>query len=143
MHLVADASALVGELLRARGRALLTHSAVDWVASEEVAGEVQHEVVRRIGVLVRRHGLTVDEGAALARGTLDLFASSVVIVPRIAYAPFQVEAEARLVDERAWSCVALALVLGTGIWAEDRDFCGTGLPTWHTQVLLIHLGLTG
>ncbi len=38
MRLVADASALVAELLRARGHALLTHPTIDWMASEEVAG---------------------------------------------------------------------------------------------------------
>jgi predicted nucleic acid-binding protein len=141
MRLVADAGALVAELPRTRGRALLTHSAIEWVASEAVADEVRHEIVRRTGILMCRHGLTADEGAMLARGALDLFASAILVVPQVVYAPFEVEARARLTDQHDWSSVALAFVLGAGIWTEDRDFCGIGLPTWNTRVLLIHLGL--
>ena len=40
--------------------------------------------------------------------------------------------------------VALALALGgdedrCGIWTNDGDFLGCGLPTWTTDMLLSHL----
>lgn len=143
MRLVADASGLVGELLRARGRALLTHPEIDWVASEEVASEVRHELVRRGAALARRHGLTAGEGAALVRRALDLFSDAVAIVPHPTYASFEARARALLADERNWSSVALAGLLEAGIWTEDRDYCGLGLPTWHTRVLLLQFGLLG
>jgi predicted nucleic acid-binding protein len=143
MRLVADASALVAELLRARGRALLTHPEIDWLATEQVASEVHHEIVRRAAALMRRHGRSPDEGGALARRALDLFSNAVAIVPEPTYAPAAELARRRLVDEQDCSSVALAMVVGTGIWTDDRDFCGIGLPTWQTRVLLAEFGLTG
>jgi hypothetical protein len=48
---------------------------------------------------------------------------------------------ARIEDPRDWSPVALALALDGGSWAEDRHFCGIGVPVWSTRVLLAHLAL--
>ncbi len=36
--------------------------------------------------------------------------------------------------------VALALALDCGIWTNDRDFFGCGLPVWVTETLRAHLG---
>jgi predicted nucleic acid-binding protein len=141
MRLVADASVLVGELLRVRGRALLTHPQVEWMASEEVASEVRHELARRTAIIAQRSGLRLEDGATLAREALQVFAAGVVIVPHAAYEPYEALARSRIVDTSDWSPVALALVLEVGIWTEDNDFCGLGLPTWRTRVLLEALGL--
>jgi predicted nucleic acid-binding protein len=141
MRLIADASALVAELLRARGRALLTHPEIQWVASEEVASEVRHEVVRRTAILVRRHDWRPERGFTFTRRALDLFAHTVTIVPGPVYAPFEALARHRLRDDQDWPTAALAFTLSAGIWTEDADFCGIGLPVWHTRVLLTHLGL--
>ena len=91
--------------------------------------------------MARRHGLLPAESAALVRQALELFAQAVAIVPRPAYEPFETVARARLVDETDWSTAALAILLGLGIWTEDKDFCGIGLATWRTRVLLDQLGL--
>jgi len=31
--------------------------------------------------------------------------------------------------------VAAALVVGGGVWTNDDDFLGTGIPTWTTRTL--------
>jgi hypothetical protein len=49
---VADASALVAELLRRRGRALFAHPDLRVVVAEEQWDETQHELLRRIGTIV-------------------------------------------------------------------------------------------
>jgi predicted nucleic acid-binding protein len=141
-RLVVDASALVAELLRARGRALLTHPDVEWVASEEVADEVRHEVARRTALLVHRHDWRPEDGSTLARRALDLFADNVAFALRPVYEPFEALARQRLADDQDWSTAALALVLGAAIWTEDNDFCGIGLPTWKTRALLTQLSVS-
>ncbi len=139
MNLVADASALVGELLRARGRALLRHPDTDWFTTLEVAGEVRHELHKRLRFMVERGQLAGDHVAVLEREALDLFNSSVSLVVPEVYVAARLAARERIRDPQDWSVVALALVMEAGIWAEDRDFFGIGLPVWNTGVLLTHL----
>ena len=45
MRLVVDASTLVAEVLRTRGRELLTRPALDLAVAEETLGETKHELV--------------------------------------------------------------------------------------------------
>jgi predicted nucleic acid-binding protein len=139
MDLIADASAIVAELLRARGRALLRHPDIAWFATEEIRSEVHHEVVRRIAILAQRQQLTTEEATLLAQRTLQLFDDAVRIIPQSVYIPLQEAAYLRISDPQDWSAIALALVSGAGIWTEDRDFFGVGLPIWSTRVLLAHL----
>lgn len=141
MILVADASALVGELLRKRGRLLLNHPPVDWYVTAEVASEVRHELHRRFHVMVRRGHLLQERAVVLEREALALFHRSVSLVVPDVYTQAREEAEGRIRDPHDWSAVALALVMEAGIWAEDRDFFGIGAPVWSTQVLLTHLRL--
>jgi predicted nucleic acid-binding protein len=42
-------------------------------------------------------------------------------------------------DPNDWPTVALALSLGIGIWTNDYDYFGCGIPVWTTQTLLTHL----
>lgn len=139
MDLIVDTSAIVGELLRARGRALLTHPDLTWFATEEIASEVRHEVRRRTVALTARQGLAPDAAAELGAATLRLFDAAVRIVPRAAYLPLFASARARIADPHDWSAVALALATGAGIWTLDRDFFGVGLPIWSTAVLIRYL----
>jgi predicted nucleic acid-binding protein len=139
MNLVADASALVGELLRARGRALLRHPDIDWFATMEVASEVQHEVRKRLRLMVARGRLADEELAAVEQESLDHFTDSVTLVVPEVYAPARLAAQERMHDPQDWSAVALALVMEVGIWTEDRDFFGIGLPVWNTRVLMTYL----
>lgn len=54
MQLVIDASTLVAEALRARGRKLLAHSSLDLVVAAEAWSETQHELRKRVALLVER-----------------------------------------------------------------------------------------
>ena len=46
------------------------------------------------------------------------------------------EAQARCGrDPRDWPAVASALAMSAGIWTNDNDFLGTGVPTWTTATL--------
>jgi predicted nucleic acid-binding protein len=142
MDLIADASAVVGELLRTRGRALLRHPEMVWFTTEEIQSEVHHEVVRRIRGLAQRQQLDAQEAANLAQRTLKLFDDTVSVIPNIAYVSLRDRALTRITDPQDWSAIALALASGAGIWTEDRDFFGVGLPIWSTRVLLAHLAIS-
>jgi predicted nucleic acid-binding protein len=139
MDLIADASAVVAELLRARGRALLSHPDVRWFTTVEIQGEVRHEVVRRIRILADRQQLPAEQAITLTQRALLLFEETVSVIPQGVYTPFADLARARIGDPQDWSAIALALASGASIWTEDRDFFGVGLPVWNTRVLLKHL----
>jgi hypothetical protein len=51
MIVVADASVLVGELLRKRGRELFLHSVLRVVVAEDQWSETEHELSRRLGIM--------------------------------------------------------------------------------------------
>jgi predicted nucleic acid-binding protein len=44
-------------------------------------------------------------------------------------------AQARIRDPDDWPALALCLQLDCGIWTEDQDFFGTGIPTWTTTTV--------
>jgi predicted nucleic acid-binding protein len=141
MDLIADTSALVGELLRERGRALLTHPELTWFATEEIASEVHHEARRRIAALAARRGLAVATSAEFGARTLHLFDTAVRIIPRATYMPLLASAEARIGDPDDRATVALALATGVGIRTLDRDFFAIGLPVRDTDVLIGHIAI--
>ena len=39
-----------------------------------------------------------------------------------------------------WPIVATALTLDCPIWTEDKDFFGSGMPTWTTDRIHLFLG---
>ncbi len=51
------------------------------------------------------------------------------------YGEFEDEARERMRtrDEADWPVLATAIALGCGIWTEDADFFGAGVPTWTTD----------
>lgn len=136
LRLAVDASVLIAELLRARGRERLAHPALDLFIAEETRGEVRHELPGRVRHVAVRVGLPPDAGDALLADGFAAVEANVAIVLAVAYAPLEAEARWRIArDERDWPTVALALALGAGIWTEDGDFLGCGLPTWTTATL--------
>jgi predicted nucleic acid-binding protein len=42
-------------------------------------------------------------------------------------------------DVEDWPVVATALMLNVPIWTEDRDFFGSGIATWTTDRVELHL----
>lgn len=142
MIVVADASALVAELLRRRGRALFAHPDLRVVVAEEQWDETQHELLRRIGTIVEQGRLTEEHAKRLHHDVLALVNGRVIeIIPRRFYEHMEVVARRRVPrDPHDWPPVALALVLDAGILTADHDFLGCGCPTWTAETLWEELG---
>lgn len=136
MRLVVDTSVLVGELLRASGRGRLGDERLELYLPEQMWGETRIELPRRITAFVRRRGLDHSLGDDLVTATLAAVEANVAILDEAIYAALEDEARARsLRDQRDWPVVATALAVSAGIWTNDNDFLGTGVPTWTTQTL--------
>lgn len=65
MIVVADASVLVGELLRKRGRELLMRPELQVLVAEDQWSETQHELSRRLGIMESSGRLSPDNRRAL------------------------------------------------------------------------------
>jgi predicted nucleic acid-binding protein len=136
MRLVVDTSVLVGELLRASGRARLGDDRLGLFLPEQMWGEARVELPRRITAFVRRRGLDRGIGDELTEACLAAVAANIVILDEAIYAALEDEARARsLRDPADWPVVASALALTADIWTNDNDFLGTGVATWTTDTL--------
>ncbi len=136
MRLVVDTSVLVGELLRASGRQRLGDERIELFLPEQMWGETQVELPRRIAAFVRRRGIETGIGDELTSACLAAVETNVAILDEAVYSALEDEARSRsLRDERDWPVVASALALGAAIWTNDNDFLGTGVATWTTVSL--------
>lgn len=137
MIVVADASVLVGELLRKRGRELLLHQDLRVLVAEHQWEETEHELARRLDILESREKLTSEQRLALEQAVNDLIETRVIeVVPRDTYASLEQTATERVPrDQRDWPTVALAMVLDAGILTGDNDFLGCGCATWTVETL--------
>lgn len=140
MRLVVDASVLVGELLRARGRERLGDDRLELYLPEPTWAEVRHELPRRVAALARRHSVSEATGAELVALCLAAVEANVALVDQAVLAPLEDEARSRVLrDPDDWPLVAGALALAAGIWTLDNDLLGTGVATWTTQSLQVWL----
>lgn len=136
MRLVVDTSVLVGELLRERGRKRLGDGRLELFLPEQIWSETQVELPRRIGAFVRRHKLDLEVGRELTALCLEAVEANLVVLDEAVYAALEDEARSRsLRDPNDWPVVASALALAAGVWTNDNDFLGTGIPTWTTETL--------
>jgi predicted nucleic acid-binding protein len=136
MRLVVDTSVLIGELLRASGRARLGDDRLELFLPERMWGECRVELPRRIAAFVRRRGLDRSIGDELTVACLGAVEANVVILDEAIYAALEDEARARsLRDPADWPVVASALALTADVWTNDNDFLGTGVATWTTESL--------
>jgi predicted nucleic acid-binding protein len=136
MRLVVDTSVLVGELLRSSGRERLADERLELFLPERMWGEARVELPRRIGLFVRRRGLDPLIGDQLIRSAFDAVEANLTVLDQAIYWPLEDEAIARsLRDPTDWPVVACALVLNAGIWTNNNDFLGTGIPTWTTDTI--------
>ncbi len=136
MRLVVDTSVLVGELLRATGRQRLGDERLDLFLAEQMWNETKIELPRRIGTFARARSLepaVADHLVELAIAAVD---ANLTVLDEAIYAAAEDEARARCQrDPTDWPAVACALLLNAGIWTNDNDFLGTGVPTWTTATL--------
>ena len=99
------------------------------------------ELPRRIQAFVRRRRLESKVGAELGHLCLEAVEANVVVLDEAIYSALEDEARARSRRDPAdWLVVASALALSAGIWTNDNDFLGTGVPTWTTESLQAWLG---
>ncbi len=145
MIVVADASVLVAELLRRRGRELLLDPDLRLVVAEDQWEEAEHELSRRLGILEAQGRLTAEQRIALRQSVDDLVETRAIeVVPRDTYASLEQVATERVPrDQRDWPTVALAMVLDAGILTGDNDFLGCGCPTWTVETLRTELRRRG
>ena len=135
MRLVVDTSVLVGELLRAAGRARLGDDRLELFLAEAMWNELEVEFPRRVAAFARRHRLDDALADDLVAAAFAAVEANLVVVDRAIYAAAEHEARARsLRDPNDGPAVAAALV-SAGIWTYDNDFLGTGVPTWTTESL--------
>lgn len=142
MIVVVDASVLVAELLRRRGRELLARPELQCLVAEEQWEEAQHELDKRVAVIVGQGRLTSDQGRQLLEVARDFVEDDVIdVVPRRFYEHMEGTARRRVPRDPAdWAPVALALALDVAILTGDNDFLGCGCPTWTVETLLMELG---
>jgi predicted nucleic acid-binding protein len=135
MIIVVDASVLVAELLRVRGRALLRDPRLDVAITEEQQSEVVHEIGRRLHSLSERVQFHPDQ-IKVIREHIEAVIKTIDVVPRHTYSPLESVARRRIPrDSNDWPTVALAIALGADILTNDHDFLGCGCATWTFETL--------
>jgi len=137
MIVVADASVLVAELMRVRGRALMDHPELDVLVAEEQWSETQYELDRRLRRIIERAHITVEQTALIRREVDALIPDEAIkVVPRHVYEHVEAIARRRIPrDPNDWPTVALALTLDAAILTHDNDFLGCGCATWTVETL--------
>ncbi|HEY1687508.1 MAG TPA: PIN domain-containing protein [Solirubrobacteraceae bacterium] len=137
MIVVADASVLVAELLRKRGRDLIQRPDLHILVAEDQWEETQHELSRRLDIMQDQARLTAETREALDQAVQALIDTHAIeVVSRETYAPLERAAKQRVPrDQRDWPPVALAMLLDAAILTGDNDFLGCGCPTWTIETL--------
>jgi predicted nucleic acid-binding protein len=141
MNIVADASVMVAELVRNRGRALVRDPGVHIVMTEEQWSETQHELQGRLRLFAER-GRVGSEQLSLIRSDIQALIADngIEVVPRHIYGQLEAKARRRIPrDPNDWPTVAPALALDAGILTADYDFLGCGCPTWSFETLRAEL----
>ena len=136
MRLVVDTSVLVGELLRASGRDRLGDDRLKPFLPERMWDEAKVAIPRRVRAFAHHRALDSTLADLLTARCIEAVEANVAVLDEAIYSAIEEEARARsLRDPDDWPVVASALALTAGIWTNDNDFLGTGVPTWTTDTL--------
>ena len=139
--LVVDANVVLSAVLGIRTRRAL--GAIGALRLLVMSAQAEREVRLVAGDVLQRRG----HGEA----QIDLFLASIEIVPAERYGNTLSAAEIALRNavasrngsERGAHVLALAWTLEADIWSHDRDFAGTGWPSWSSTNLLAALIAAG
>lgn len=140
MQLTIDASTLVAESLRVRGRQLIANPKFDLAIATAAFSEATHEIEKRVGYLERYRQLRFNAANVLRSEVQHLTSRELSLNDEVMYAAYVGEARWRIPrDPDDMPTVVLALALDCGIWTADQDFFGCGSPVWTTESLLAYL----
>ena len=127
--LVVDANILIRAVLGTRARRLIEGNAstINFLAPDAAYAEARRHLP---GLLGKRGAMRDAE-----LGVLDGLESLVQPVEFAFYSPLQQPALQRISrrDADDWPVLACAMLLSCPVWTEDKDFFGTGVPTWTTD----------
>lgn len=81
----------------------------------------------------------IDPAPGIA--VLNQLSRLVEIVDRSLYEEYESPARERMISRDAddWPIMATSLLLKCPVWTEDKDFFGSGVPTWTTQTVELYL----
>lgn len=134
--IVVDANIIVRAVLGRRVRLLLETYSMQGVRffAPDVAFA---DAAKYLPELLAKRGVRHQELAS----TLAYLEEMIESLAQDLYRPFEEEARARLNrrDEDDWPVLASALALGCGVWTEDEDFFGVGVPVWTTSRIELFL----
>ena len=140
MRLAADASVLIAEALRERGRRLIRDEQLQLIVTERVWSETQYELRRRAAILGRNSALTQRAAVQLLAEAAAALASRVRVADDALFQENLEEAQRRVPrDPTDAPTVALAIAAECGIWTADYDFFGCGVSVWATDTLGAHV----
>jgi predicted nucleic acid-binding protein len=140
VRLVVDTNIVLAELLRERGRRLIGQPVLQLFMSEAAWDETNYELPRRLERWRRQRNAPEEQARHWLRLIAALLVAHIQPISHTVYAIWEEEARLRIPrDPDDWPTVAVALALDTGIWTEDHDFLGCGVPVWTTETLAAHL----
>lgn len=95
------------------------------------------DAAKYLPALLRKRDKPTEDLSA----SIDYLRSIIEVTDPEFYGAFEPDARERLRgrDEDDWPVLATALALGCGMWTEDADFFGTGVPVWTTNRMEIFL----
>jgi putative PIN family toxin of toxin-antitoxin system len=138
MRLVVDANIFVAELIRQRGRALISRNDLELFVAEAAWNEAQHELRKRIQAMVNQGKFRFETGEKLLETAFTLAEAKARLIPEEIYASWKDPALLRIPrDPDDWPTVALAIAIDAAIWTSDADFLGCGIAIWTTETLLL------
>jgi predicted nucleic acid-binding protein len=134
-RLVLDANILLRAVFGVRVRTLLEtyEDLVSYYAPDICFADAR----KYIPEIASKRGIDPAPGIEV----LEQISSLVEIVDRSLYEEHEAQARERMIsrDEADWPIVATSLFLKCPIWTEDRDFFGSGIPTWTMDTIELYL----
>ena len=126
--------------MRVRGQRLIAHHDLELFIAAPTWSEVEHEIRRRVDAMIQYGHVEPAERELVLQNAMTLLAENVTVVAASEYREHEAAARARVPrDPNDWPTAALARSLGCGIWTNDQDFFGCGVPVWTTETLLTHV----
>ena len=125
--IILDANTMVSAILGIHTRSVLKEA--------ETRGLRIGATLRQIDEAARVLTEKLSVPTADATELLDDLTAGVELIPEAAFTAFEGAARERLHErgQSDWPILAAAMAYDAGIWSNDRDFFGVGVPVWSTR----------